>query len=137
MRNDWVEWPRPRWLAAVAAVAVAFGALTLKEGGSVLFLAGAARQAAGDFVPFVVWFNFVAGFAYVAAGVGLWLQRRWAVRLSFVIAVSTLLVFAAFGGHVFAGGAYELRTVGAMTLRATLWLAIGFAARHALGTARR
>ncbi len=33
----------------------------------------AARVAAGNFVPFVVWFNFLAGFVYVAAGVELWL----------------------------------------------------------------
>ena len=39
---------------------------------------GAARQAAGHYVPFVLWFNFLAGFAYIVAGVGLWMRRRWA-----------------------------------------------------------
>jgi hypothetical protein len=33
-------------------------------------------------------------------------------------------VFAAFGLHVHQGGAYEMRTVGAMTLRTFVWLAI-------------
>lgn len=128
-----MKWPRPWWLALVALVAVGFGGATLKEGGSVIFVDGAAREAAGHYVPFVVWFNFVAGFAYVAAGVGLWRRRRWAVWLSFAVAVATLMVFAALGVHVLTGGAYELRTVGAMTLRASLWLAIGFLARRAIG----
>ena len=36
-----------------------------------LFGGEAARAAAGQFMPFVLWFNFIAGFAYVVAGVGL------------------------------------------------------------------
>jgi hypothetical protein len=132
-----MKWPRPWWLGLVALVAVAFGAATLKEGGSVIFIDGAAREAAGHYVPFVVWFNFVAGFAYIAAGVGLWRRRRWAVWLSLAIAGATLVVFAALGVHVLTGGAYELRTVGAMTLRAALWLAIGLLAHRAIGEPRR
>lgn len=116
----------------MALVAIAFGGLTLKEGGSVLFFDGAARRAAGDYVPFVVAFNFVAGFAYIVAGAGIWARRPWAVRLSFAIAGATLLVFAAFGAHVLSGRAYELRTVGAMTLRAGLWLMIAWVARRSI-----
>ncbi len=54
-------------------MAIAFGMLTIKSGRQVVFGNIAARVAAGNFVPFVVWFNFLAGFVYVAAGVGLWL----------------------------------------------------------------
>ena len=72
----------------------------------------------------MLWFNFLAGFAYVAAGVGLWLERRWAAWLALVVAAATALVFAAFGVHVLAGGAYELRTVVAMSLRTLVWAAI-------------
>lgn len=68
---------RWRWLAA--GLAIAFGVATVLEGGHVLFGGAEARAAAGDFVPFVLWFNFAAGFAYVAAGVGALLGRRWAV----------------------------------------------------------
>ncbi len=59
---------------AISLVAVAFGLLTIKEGGTILFGGEAARAAAGNYVPFVLWFNFLAGFAYVVAGIGLWLQ---------------------------------------------------------------
>tara|TARA_R110002110_G_scaffold239506_1_gene455438 strand:- start:59 stop:493 length:435 start_codon:yes stop_codon:yes gene_type:complete len=38
-------------------------------------------RSAGHYGPFVVWFNFLAGFAYVVAGFGLWFRRRWAAGL--------------------------------------------------------
>ncbi len=79
-------------------------------------------------MPFVLWFNFLAGFAYVAAGAGLWLRRRWGAALAFAIAAATLVVYAAFAAHVMLGGAYEHRTVVAMALRSTVWVAISVVA---------
>lgn len=115
---------RDIWMATISVVAIAFGLLTLKEGGTVLFGGEAARAAAGHYVPFVLWFNFVAGFAYVIAGTGLWLQQRWAVWLAIIIAVATACTFVAFGVSVYPGGAYELRTFVAMSLRTLVWTAI-------------
>lgn len=109
---------------ATAIVALGFGLLTIKEGGTVLFGSEAARIAAGNYVPFVLWFNFLAGFVYVTAGAGLWLGRRWAVWLAIFLAATTAAVFAALGIHIYVGGAYELRTVGAMTLRTLVWTTI-------------
>jgi uncharacterized membrane protein (DUF2068 family) len=111
-------------LRIVAAIAVAFGLMTVSEGGTVLFGGEAARLAAGHYVPFVLWFNFLAGFIYVVAGAGLWAHRRWAVWLALSVAVGTAAVFAAFGIHVLLGGAFELRTVAAMSLRTTVWAVI-------------
>ena len=98
--------------------------LTIREGGAVLFVDGAARVAASDFVPFVIWFNFLAGFAYVVAGVGLLFRQAWAARVALAIALATLGVFAALGVQVVIGGAYEMRTVVAMIFRSTIWLVI-------------
>jgi hypothetical protein len=56
-----------------AGVAAAFGALTIASGGRALFGGGTE----GNVVPFVLWFNFLAGFAYVAAAAGLWRAARW------------------------------------------------------------
>lgn len=111
-------------LRALALVAIGFGLLTIKEGGSVLIGDPAAVAAAGSFVPFVLWFNVLAGFAYVVAGAGLWLQRPWAAWLAAAIALTTALVFAALGAHVISGGAYESRTVAAMTIRLLVWTGI-------------
>jgi hypothetical protein len=122
---------RPLWLGAMAILAVLFGLLTLRSGGAVLFEVQ-ARQAAGDYVPFVVWFNFLAGFAYVIAGVGLWLRQRWAVWLSILITGATLLIFAAFGVYLWSGGSYEMRTVAALSLRTIVWLVISTVAYQQL-----
>lgn len=70
----------------VSLVAVGFGLLTIKEGGTVLFGGESARAAAGNHVPFALWFNFLAGFAYVIAGAGLWARQRWAAWLALAIA---------------------------------------------------
>lgn len=129
---------RPVWIWITTAVAILFGLATLKSGGQVLFIDGDARQAAGDYVPFVLWFNFTAGFAYVMAGGGLWGRYRWAAWLSMLIAASTLLVFAAFGIHILNGGLYEVRTVVAMSMRSLIWIAISFFAyRNLIKNARQ
>ena len=111
-------------LWTISLVAIGFGLLTIKEGGMTLAGDAAAVEAAGNYVPFVLWFNFLAGFAYVIAGAGLWMQQRRALWLAVVIAVATALVFAAFGAHVLSGGLYEKRTVIAMSLRTGIWITI-------------
>lgn len=105
-------------------IAIVFGLATIKSGGSVLFIDGEARLAAGHYVPFVLWFNFSAGFVYIITGVALWLLRPWSAWLSLILAGTTLLVFVAFGLHALNGGEYETRTVIAMTLRSTIWVMI-------------
>jgi hypothetical protein len=114
---------RPFWIGNAALFAMLFGLLTIISGGRVLFNS-VSRQAAGNYVPFVVWFNFLAGFAYIAAGIGLWFLRQWSTWLSFLIAGGTLMIFAAFGVHILSGGAYEIRTVAALGLRSAVWLVI-------------
>lgn len=125
---------RSVWTWVLSLIALAFGLMTIKEGGTVLFAGPAARVAAGDYVPFVLWFNFIAGFAYVIAAIGLWLQQRWAVGLAVAIATATVLTFIAFGVHVYSGGAYEQRTVAAMSLRSLIWVLIAFFAWRTGGT---
>jgi hypothetical protein len=124
------SWGRPWWVRPLGLLALAFGLLTLKAGGSVLLGGEAAGAAAGAYVPFVVWINLLLGFAYVVAGVGLWRWRRWTAPLAATIAVITLTTFAAFGLHVALGGAYETRTVAAMAVRSLFWLGVtGLACR--------
>ncbi len=117
---------RPAWVLISVIIAVIFGIMTIKSGGSVLLFDGEARQAAGNYVDFVLWFNFLAGFFYIATGIGLWLEKAWAPTVAITIAVLTLLVFAAFGLHILNGGEYEQRTVIAMSIRTLLWATIAF-----------
>jgi uncharacterized membrane protein (DUF2068 family) len=68
-------------------------------------------------MPFVLWFNFLSGFIYIAAGVGLWLRQLWAVWLAVAIAAAITLTFIGFGMHINSGGTYEKPTVIAMIMR--------------------
>ncbi|MFP4561048.1 MAG: hypothetical protein ACLFRB_01470 [Thiohalorhabdus sp.] len=114
------------WIAALAAAG--FGAVTLRAAGAVLFGPEAARQAAGDYVPFVVWFNFLAGFLYLAGAVALVLRGKWALPLAAGLAAATALVLAGFGIHVALGGAYEVRTAAALGVRTLFWAALAVVA---------
>ncbi len=117
-----------RLLRITGGVAIAFGLLTVVSGGTTLL--GALEM--GAVVLFVLWFNTLAGLAYVVAGLGLWQGRRWAYPLSLAIFAATLLVFVAFGLHVAQGGTFEMRTAYAMTLRSAVWGAIALVARQLL-----
>lgn len=112
-----------------AGAAVVFGILTIVSGGKAL----TNTASMGAVVPFVLWFNFFAGFAYVGAGLLLWRRHRYARTAALAIFAATLLVFAAFAIHALTGGAYEMRTVGAMTLRSVFWGAMTWAAGRAQG----
>lgn len=107
-------------VSIAAGVAVAFGLATVLSGGRPLF----GDVDMGAVVSFVLWFNFLAGFAYVLAGFGLWRGAIWAPMLSLGIALTTAAVFAAFLWYVGSGGAWEARTMGAMILRTGIWIAI-------------
>ena len=119
------------WLVSV--VAVVFGLLTIKSGGAVICIDGADRLAAGNYVPFVLWFNFLAGFVYIIAGAGLWLQKSWAVKLSVHILLATLIVYGTLGLYILSGGLYEMRTIIAMALRSAVWFFIALLAYRKIG----
>jgi hypothetical protein len=117
-------------LWTLAGIAAVFGALTIFSGGQALFGSPAAQAAAGNAVPFVLWFNFLSGFAYVLAGIGIGMRRSWGATLATMLAVAILAVFALLGWHILRGGAYEMRTVGAMALRAAVWIGIALYLRR-------
>ncbi len=117
----------PRWVRPVAMVAALFGLLTIYSGGMALFGDDAARAAVGDAVPLVLWFNFLAGFFYVLGALALYYSTRWAQPIAWLIAASTLLIFAIFIVMAFSGTPFEWRTFFAMVLRSGFWLAIAVA----------
>ena len=117
------------WMAFAAIV---FGALTVLTATRALFGSLESRADYGNAVPFVLWFNFIAGFVYIVAGAGLLRCRHWAVYTSLFVAVSTILVFVAFGVHVIGGGAFERRTIGAMMIRSLFWIAVTIVSMRAM-----
>ncbi len=129
--------PKPAWVNFIAAIALIFGAMTLFSGGSVLFVDGQARADAGNYVPFILWFNFIAGFFYMAAGMGIFRWQKWGITLSRIIFVATVIVFIGLAGHIATGGSFEMRTVMAMVLRSFVWLAIAVAVGTAWNKSRQ
>jgi len=113
-----------RIVNGMAIGAIVFGIVTVLTGGRALFGSLGSRADFGNAVPFVLRFNFLAGFVYIVAGGGLLLRRRWAVYTSLFVAVSTILVFVAFGVHVIGGGGFERRTIGAMAIRSLFWIVV-------------
>lgn len=111
---------RPLSHSIASGVAVVFGLATVISGGRALF----GEVDMGAVVPFVLWFNFVAGFAYLLASFGLWRGTTWAPALSIAIAAATAAVFVFFLWHVWHDRAYESRTMAAMILRLGVWVAI-------------
>ena len=113
--------PRPTLNRFASLVALVFGAMTVFVGGTALFGGAGVQDAVGDVVLFVLWFNFLAGFAYLLAGWGLWTSRPWAPRLAGAICLATLGILVAFLVHIFSGAPYEPRTLGALILRTGVW----------------
>ncbi|HEY9164325.1 MAG TPA: hypothetical protein VIN57_06915 [Magnetovibrio sp.] len=121
-----------RLFTILAVVGLVFGVATVFSGGKVLFGDDAARTAVGAYVPFVVWSNFIAGFTYIIAAIGLLRRLPWATWLALGIVALTAVTFVGLGVHIVNGGAYETRTVAAMTLRLGVWLMIASAAWRVL-----
>ncbi len=108
-----------RGMLVAGVLALLFGGATLAEGGKTLALAPELRPQ--GVVPFVLLFNFGAGFFYLIAGVGILMHKSWAGILALGLALATAAVFAALGIHVALGGEFMSRTLVAMTLRTTFW----------------
>ncbi len=110
----------------ISIFVISFGIMTLREGGGVLFFDGTARQEAGAYVPFVLWFNFFTGFALVAVGVAFFRDAKWAFRVSVSMLVLSVLVLLSFFIFVISSGRHELRTLVAMPLRTVIWAGIAY-----------
>jgi len=117
----WVSKPVIKMLGGMA---ILFGIVTLISGGSALFVLHGIAEPAAKIVPFVLYFNFAAGFAYIVTGAGLITLRPWSPAFSAAIALATSVVFAGLGAWILAGNAYEVRTIVAMSLRAAFWWSV-------------
>jgi len=121
---------RPRWTSVAAIAAAVFGVATIVSGAGTLFGPQEVRAAAGAVVQFVLWFNFLAGFAYLVGAYALYRRRRWALGGAATIAGATAIVAIAFTVYTVSGGAFSWRTPGALLLRFGFWMAIAWGLFH-------
>jgi len=108
----------------IGGAAIAFGALTVVSGFSVLLGGDDVAAMAGQVVTGILWFNAISGFLYIAAGLCVFRNGRYGRALATGLALALAFAFAGLGWHIAQGGGYELRTVAAMTLRLGFWTAI-------------
>ncbi|UFI06371.1 hypothetical protein [Roseibium aggregatum] len=114
------------------AAAAVFGVMTVVSGGTVLFGGDQLSRLAGNVVSFVLWFNFLAGFAYVMTGIGLWFARGWARWMAIAILIGTAVVLCAFLVYVSQGGPHETRTLVALIFRTGFWAIVTSTALRAV-----
>lgn len=114
-------------LKITAVVLLLFALLTLFLSGSVIFDLFGIREKEGNYVPLVVWANFISSILYLAAAYGLLKLKKWSVWL---LVISVFILSAAFIGlrlHINTGGIYEAKTVNAMLFRIGLTILIAVA----------
>lgn len=107
-------------LKITAITLLLFALLTLFLSGSVIFDLFGIRAKEGNYVPLVVWANFISSILYLVAAYGLFKMRKWPVWL---LVISVFVLVAAFIGlkiHINAGGLYEAKTANAMMFRTGL-----------------
>ena len=107
-------------LYIVVLVLSLFALLTLFLSSSIILDLFNIREKEGNYVPFVVWANFISSILYLIAAVGLLKLKKWS---AFILLLSAVILIAAFVGlkiHINNGGIYELKTVGAMIFRIAL-----------------
>ena len=96
---------------------VLFGSITLFMSSSVLFDWFGIRAKEGDFVPAVVWANWLCAILYLAAAVAILKNRTWA-KLPLIIALIILLAaYVYLFVHIQNSGLFETKTVAAMAFR--------------------
>ena len=104
-------------LKITAIALLLFALLTLFLSSSVIFNLFGIRGKEGNYVPLVVWANFISSILYLAAAYGLFKIKKWSVWL---LVISVVILVAAFIGlklHISEGGLYEVKTVNAMIFR--------------------
>ena len=118
---------KPVILKITASILLLFALLTLFLSGSVIFDLFGIREKEGNYVPLVVWANFISSFLYLVAAYGLFKMKKWSVWL---LALSVVILVAAFIGlklHISEGGLYEVKTVNAMIFRIGLTILLAVA----------
>ena len=112
----------------IALPLAAFGLLTLFLSTSIIFDWFGIRAKEGNYVLFVVWANFICSLLYLFAAYGFIKAKKWTfllLGLATIVLISTFVIFII---HIYFGGIYETKTVGALIFRTIITLIFVFLA---------
>ncbi|HUW07971.1 MAG TPA: hypothetical protein VMW01_17160 [Williamwhitmania sp.] len=106
----------------IAIVLSAFGLLTLFLSSSVIFDLFGIRANEGNYVLLVVWTNFLCSILYIIAAFGFIRAQKWTTLILGISATALIMAFIGLFIHIYSGGLYETKTIGAMIFRIVLTL---------------
>ncbi len=122
---------------ALAIALVIFALATLFMSSSIVFDWFGIREMEGQYVPFVVWANLICSVMYLIAVVEFFRKRASSVTWLVASAILLLIVFIGLALHIYTGGAYETKTVGAMGFRFVVTVLFAWAFRVVLRKKKR
>lgn len=120
----------------VGVGAILFGLLTLKEGAQAIFVHQLRNSPEMTYVPFVVWFNFLSGFALIVTGVSFLLNQSFTRKIAVSTAAASWVCFFTLIAFIAMGGAHSERTPIAMTLRTLIWTGLAWGAYRLIPSSR-
>jgi hypothetical protein len=117
------SWNRHR-ISAVLALAI--GLMTIVEGGSVLL---GIETKEYHVLSWLLRYNVAMGFVSLAAGLGLWTEKKWAAALAMTILACHGAVFFSLAAMHLLGRTVAVVSIGAMLFRTGIWTVINFMIR--------
>ncbi|MAB37816.1 MAG: hypothetical protein CL528_10915 [Aequorivita sp.] len=101
----------------IAVLLIVFALLTLFLSSSVIFDWFGIRAKEGNYVPLVVWANFMVSLLYLLASYGYLFLKKWSLSVMLIAAIILVLAYIGLFIYINNDGLYESRTIGAMLFR--------------------
>ena len=101
----------------IAVLLIVFALLTLFLSSSVIFDWFGIRAKEGNYVPLVVWANFMVSLLYLLASYGYLFLKKWSLSVMLIAAIIFVLAYIGLFIYINNDGLYESRTIGAMLFR--------------------
>jgi hypothetical protein len=114
----------------IGALLLLFGGITLLMSSAVLLDLFDIRSKQGNYVPFIVWANWICGFIYLAAAYGFFTKQIWTRNILSSAALILIVGFVSLLFHITSGGLYEQKTVMAMVFRTVMTLGFALLAHY-------
>ncbi len=113
-------------LYLLGTILAIFGLLTLFLSSSVIFDLFEIKAKEGNYVPLVVWANFIVSFLYLSAAYGFFKQKKWTTKLLGLAVLVLVLGGIGLFFYINSGGIYEAKTPKAMVFRISITLVFLF-----------
>ena len=99
-----------------------FGLIMVAMTTSVMFDLFGVRELEGNFVMSVVIANWIAGVLYLIAAYGIFKNQKWTYIPLLISAITLIISFIFLQVHIQDGGAFEEKTIKALSIRIVLSL---------------